>query len=543
MKSTLSRHWPLVAAWVILWTTFSVLFHLCLKGNQGQFVYAIDDAYIHMAIAKNFAEHGVWGVTPFEFSSSSSSILWPLLLSSTYRIFGPSELAPLILNLVLASLTLYVLEMILNSLGMPRGYLFAVLLGVIFFTPLTALIFTGMEHGLQVLVTTPFVYLAAKEIAGEDGGPNRRDSLWLWVLTPLVTLTRYEGLFLVSAVCLLFAVRRRWRFALALGAVATAPAAIYGAISAVQGWFWLPNSVVLKGNVPRMFRAEGIAPSNYGSFVWSAKTADILYLVFALLFMFVLRLKSKGRIWEKSLVMVLIFFIATALHLKFAALGWFYRYEAYLIALGLFILATIASDFLSKVGPTRPDHKIMVEGLAALVLMFFSFPILSARGIASVILIPRASRNMFEQQYQIGLFLKQFYRGAPVAANDIGAVSFLGDTRLQDIQGLGSLEAAKERIRGPLHTDQIYQLAKSKDVKVAIVHARLFEHGPLAYGGVPPQWVKVGQWTITNNLACDDDTISFFAVDSSEEARLIANLKEFSSKLPSDIIQGGKYIE
>ena len=36
-------------------------------------VYGLDDAYIHMAIAKNLARHGVWGVTPFHFASASSS--------------------------------------------------------------------------------------------------------------------------------------------------------------------------------------------------------------------------------------------------------------------------------------------------------------------------------------------------------------------------------------------------------------------------------------------------------------------------------------
>jgi hypothetical protein len=42
--------------------------------NGGSFTYALDDAYIHLAMAKNFPL-GVWGTTRYEFSSSSSSLL------------------------------------------------------------------------------------------------------------------------------------------------------------------------------------------------------------------------------------------------------------------------------------------------------------------------------------------------------------------------------------------------------------------------------------------------------------------------------------
>ena len=73
--------------------------------NDGHIIYALDDAYIHMAIAKNFSQKGVWGVTDEGFSSSSSSLLYTLLLSLIF-LFGPNEIAPLIINLVAATLFL-----------------------------------------------------------------------------------------------------------------------------------------------------------------------------------------------------------------------------------------------------------------------------------------------------------------------------------------------------------------------------------------------------------------------------------------------------
>ena len=71
----LIRHWPILLALGIFAVTTVILWNLCQDKNGGQFVYTLDDPYIHMAIAKNVVRHGVWGVTPFQFSSSSSSPL------------------------------------------------------------------------------------------------------------------------------------------------------------------------------------------------------------------------------------------------------------------------------------------------------------------------------------------------------------------------------------------------------------------------------------------------------------------------------------
>src|SRR5579863_5573742 len=97
LRDAARAHWPLILALIALWVTVGRLYVLCVRADNGHFVYVVDDPYIHMAIAKNLAAHGVWGVTPYQFSSSSSSIIWPLLLSSIYRLFGPHETASLIL--------------------------------------------------------------------------------------------------------------------------------------------------------------------------------------------------------------------------------------------------------------------------------------------------------------------------------------------------------------------------------------------------------------------------------------------------------------
>jgi hypothetical protein len=46
-----------------------------------------------------------------------------------------------------------------------------------------------------------------------------------------------------------------------------------------------------------------------------------------------------------------------------------------------------------------------------------------------------------------------------------------------------------------------------------------------------------------DNYLCAQDTVSFYAVDSSEEKSLIAHLRQFASRLPPEVEQSGKYMQ
>ena len=70
---------------------------------------------------------------------------------------------------------------------------------------------------------------------------------------------------------------------------------------------------------------------------------------------------------------------------------------------------------------------------------------LGARGWDAFTRIPRATKNIHEQQYQMGRFLAEHYEGTTVTANDIGAITFLADIGCVDLVGLASMEAAQLR--------------------------------------------------------------------------------------------------
>jgi hypothetical protein len=542
MKSAWARHWPLVVAVAVLSVVAAIVFCLCLRADGGHFVYAIDDVYITMAIARNFGVHGVWGVTPYEFTSSTSTFLWLLLLALNYALGGTSELAPLILNVVVGGVTLFVVYVILRKMRLPQSYQAAALLAVLFLSPLPAMIFLGMEHTLQIGISIPFVYVAAHDLAGEKGA-RVGVSPGLWVLAVVLPLIRYEGLFLVFAVCLLLFVRKRWVGAFGLGVAAAAPLVIYGAISVRHGWYWLPNTVFMKANLPHTIANLGSLPLAHQWDGWVA-SADVWMTGLALLLLLALLVRQYGTVWRESIVMIVIVIMAAGLHMRFARFGWFFRYEAYLVALSLFVSAVGAFEYLSdRRGRASNRFETLVGGGWLAWSLFCLFVVLGLRGYNSLSHIPRASHNIYEQQYQMGLFLRQYYRGASIAANDIGAVCYLGEPHLEDLWGLGSLDVARQKLKGVLTTATIDQLTRSKATKIAILYAEMYSNGYLATGGLPAQWIEVGRWKSLDNYLCAGDTVSFYAVDRAEEKNLIAHLREFASRLPREVEQSGKYTQ
>lgn len=105
------RRWPLLLAAL----AFVLLLATALAGLRrllpdGDFAYALDDAYIHLSMARSLADHGVFGVTRYAFSASSSSPLWVLLLAGFWRGGLTLDVIPLLLNLLAALGLLWALD-------------------------------------------------------------------------------------------------------------------------------------------------------------------------------------------------------------------------------------------------------------------------------------------------------------------------------------------------------------------------------------------------------------------------------------------------
>lgn len=512
------RHWPLFVALATLWNLLGLVLVQARSQSGGHLVYALDDAYIHMAMAKNLAQHGVWGVTRYAFTSSSSSPLWTLMLSISYLVFGARELTPLVLNAVLATGVIVCIYLIVRREATSQLATATVLLAGVFLIPLPALVFTGMEHVLQVLATLVFAHLSASLLA--DGMEHtKRNLAALLIVVSLLPLIRYESLFLILTVAVLFSLRRRWGMSCLLLIAAGLPVACYGAVSVAQGWFWLPVSLLLKGRLP-------------GS---ELPVDNLVFLATALLFIWVLHPAGKRQAWQRGDVWAVLFIVTTVLHTLLARLGSLGRYEAYLVALGLLAGSTLVAERGGYLMLDGSDVSLATRliGLIALIplLYFFLMPRFSSSATVSL-----AMRNIYEQQYQMGLFLNEFYPEVTVAANDIGAVNYLADIRCIDVWGLGDREVAEQRMTGTYDTHQVRDIVIRRGVKIALVYGLWFQSGYLATSGVPKEWVKVAEWRIQDNVVAGSDTVSFYAVGPGEEANLAASVAGFAPQLPDTVL-------
>ena len=91
-----------------------------------------------MAIAKSVAKYRVWGITRYGFASSSSSLLYSLLLSTIYRVFGVNDVTPLILNIIFATLSICFIFYFLRQERLKSLYISIVLLFIIFFNSIAS---------------------------------------------------------------------------------------------------------------------------------------------------------------------------------------------------------------------------------------------------------------------------------------------------------------------------------------------------------------------------------------------------------------------
>src|SRR5689334_13945119 len=236
-KTVFQSQWPLALSVAMLLVSVTVLLFISLRKTEGHLVYALDDAYIHMAIAKNLSIGGLWGVTAYEFSSASSSVLWTLLLSLAYTVFGVNEIASLALNILFSILLLWFVFNLARKYKLSPWLSFLLLNLIVFLTPLPTLIMEGMEHVLQVLIDLVFVFLSVKGLRN-DLQMSRVEKIILSLATFFVVAIRYEGLFLVFVVCCLLMFQKRLKDAIVLASVGVLPVAIFGFVSMVNGWYF-----------------------------------------------------------------------------------------------------------------------------------------------------------------------------------------------------------------------------------------------------------------------------------------------------------------
>jgi hypothetical protein len=540
------RHWPLWGALAALWITTGILQYLAALRTQGHLIYALDDAYIHMAMAKNLALHGVYGVTRYEFSSSSSSPLWTLLLALFYFLFGVHESFPFILDLAIASVTLVVVYVLMNGVVKKQILQLLALLAIVLFSPLPVLIASGMEHPLHILLAILFLFYAARTIVDDTAARSASNLTILFLLCAAIVLTRFESCALVFVVCALFALRKRWTIALGMLAAGILPLLAYQAVSVAHGWQWLPNSILVRAgivdsgiNSMKSIVVVPLASPGIWQFLlrgWNSllDAPFLAVLVGGSILALGISWHRSRRLWKLEHIMLVSYVITALAHLQFGRIGNFFRYEAYLVALGVFVLAFSTVGLFGALRQWMGTSRMKAFGGSVILLLLLQLTIpLFTRSLVSLSLVPIASQNIYQQQYQMGLFLRKYYAGKVIAANDIGAISFLADIHLVDLVGLASADIYRLRESNRFNTEHVLRLCSQKQVNIVVAYAIW-----LQFEGISEcrrEWKREGEWKISNDVVSGSNVVSFYAAKTGEERSLIRDLRAFSMTLPPNI--------
>ena len=565
---------------LLLGLVYGLNWHNTLSQTEGHFTYGLDDPYIHLAISKNLASHGIWGVTAHGFSSASSSPLWTALLALTIKIAGHHDIIPFILGVIASVAAALICYSKFKQTGFYVVLAVISAFAVFMVGPLQLLPFTGMEHCLQILLDVMF---ACWVLDLFNSPVTLKQVKFAALITMLMCACRYESAFLIVIPFCVSLWRKEWKLATAFAIGPLVAIGGFGLYSTVVGMPFVPNSIILKGKTPSFLpevivRAIGFlcngTPAVWDLFVLTVGAGLLL------------RLKGLRETTLSLQIWIWTVVSATCMHAGLAVIGIYYRYEAYLVVL-LAMALILAIDRILKFVWEGSEMEVptlhwLLAILVGVVLQFgltailWTYRLTSHVSMASDVLVgallaamllapktqrnlmrvfvgatfligtvmtiidrsqtahmemPLASRDIYLQQVQMGRFIDRYYHDGKLAANDIGAVSYFSNVHLLDLVGLASDEIRILRRAHNFSTDTVgVQLAKF-DPDVIIVYKEWFKGNE----ALPASMVLVSEWTIPQNTTAAGRTIRLYAPNLEKAKVLRANIEDFKKSLPSRV--------
>lgn len=487
----------------------------------GGLVFVLDDPYIHLALAENLADHGTFGLEAGAYESASSAPAWTSLLAAGHLLTavpGPW----FVLGLGVASAG-WVLWSLTSPRLLDRFQRSPVLVAGILFLPITVglvpLTLTGMEHTLHAAIVLQILVLLPRLA---DASAGRGTRLAYYGLLAVASSVRFESVFLAMGCAVglvLFGSSngsarswRRWRPPLATLAASGAPLLVFAFANRAAGQYAVPNSVAAKSAW-----GGGLLPTV--DEITTKLGRDRLFVA-----VLVVLVAGLGfAIWTRQRALaapLLALTVASVAHLAFADVGWFDRYQAYLV------IAVLGLSLRLVASPPFPRGRTVGTAIGV-VLLALMLPRLSL-----LTQVPGGAQNIHEQQQQMATFLAEHYDGDAVMVNDLGYVAWLHDGPEVDMAGLGTFEVLDATKNGNADPAFFAALAERRDVAVVAIYADLFG------GFVPDQWTAVETWCLQDELVtAADDCVTFYATDTKYLPRLIDALDTFDERLPPSVVR------
>ncbi|MBU1219304.1 hypothetical protein KKF34_00500 [Myxococcota bacterium] len=466
------NHSYLIASGLFL--LLSLVFFLIIFFQQHGFTYPLDDPYIHLSISDNFAHRGIWGISGGEFSASSSSPVWTLILSF-FALFPINSLfVPLVINIFVVLGLVYFLK----SKKIEDPIIFSIL----FLTPLIPLVFTGMEHIIQVFISL-FLFLFLLE-------KNSSTPRFVYLLLFISGGIRYE--FLFFAVCLGFFHSLQTKSFLPLITFIFTVALIpifFGIIHIMNSWDFLPSGVMIKGNHLFFHNTSKFFLIGFRNLL----TTPHIFIPLMILTLYLAYLNIIKTVQIQTVTYTSFGFLLSVslLHLFFAQKAWFYRYETYLIPM----IILFSFRLIQK------NHRWV------LILILFPMVIRSFQAHRD---IPLASQNIHDQQKRLSLFLKEV-PGKKVLLNDAGLMTWKTGIQFYDFYGLGTRYFYKQARDKNWDLNKLEYYIYNNKITLALIYKNWFEN---RFGKIPDTWRQIGVHQIKNNIICGNSSVHIYVLPS-----------------------------
>jgi hypothetical protein len=510
-----------VSARTFAWVWAPALIFLCIVlgflaasiyTNHGHVIYALDDPYIHLALAEHIWQ-GEYGINSGEFSAPSSSILWPLLLVPFVPL-GLDAYAPLLWNLFASVGTAVCLALIVQRAVTPelaerhRWLLTAAVVLFLLSTNAIGLIFSGMEHSLQVLLSLMVVLGLIDE---HETGQVRWYLLLGVILGPLV---RYENLALTVPAVAYLLLRMHRASALVSGATVGVILMGFGAWLLAHDLFVVPTSILAKATPqldapPAMMLIDNIMAL--------LDVRESIFLLLALLIAAPIALTFKRPDWRLASWLC----IAISLHLLVGKYGWFSRYEIYIVVTAAAGLCYLLREPLRHVLQTKPVPLIVFTFVLGLAVLFPGYILLTPQVVT-------ATNNIYQQHYHVHRFLDEYYP-YPVAVQDLGWPAYRNEQYVLDLGGLASLPMINA-YREQYGEDWLEPLTRDNQTELLL----LYEVTPRHF--ISEEWERVAELTLSRKKVTPfDETVVFYATNAATAEMLRPRLQSFQATLEPEI--------
>lgn len=510
MQSERSRT-PLLIGGSFLFVVILAELAAVLLLNNGVFTYTLDDPYIHMALADNI-RHGHYGVNANEFSAPSSSILWPFLIA----LLPSSEYTPLVINVLCAMLTAYFFYKVLDKSFVISDkrtrtiLLSSLLILLICGTNTVGLLFTGMEHSLQLLLVAVIVYGLIVE------AQENKVEWWFLLAVIAAPLIRYENLAITCPVIFYLFLTKHYKHVFVCVSLLALLMGGFSLFLTRLGLEPVPTSVLAKSSIARGGRLAAVV-QNLKYSATNPRGTLLICGAIGVAGVVLFAQKTKTRLLAIATV------LAITMHLIAGSYGWYNRYEIYIWAFVLLVACNFLGGFVARLVSENNDYLSKVTLLAAICVGYAALPY-----FISLANLPLAANNIYEQHYQMHRFAVDFYN-KPVAVNDLGLVSYKNTNYVLDLWGLASLEALHQR-RANGSPEWMDALAKSNNVQCAMIYTDWIT-------SIPANWIEVGSLHLGKpRITPANSEVVFFALSRDAYQEIVSKLQAFQKTLPKDVV-------